>query len=162
MPDQWTSAPNDPNLFFTEHSDESCYTNCGNRSGFCDYFCGVGMLCCADGSLTDALECRKARGFTRGGDYECVGAVDADRKSLRASTGADASTPTSEPYSTIETAPAGNSTFSLIIIIVGIVMVGSGMFLLCTSSGPTKSWRYYKQRQPTEDPSSADDDEPIE
>jgi len=74
----WASdpLPDDKDIKVSDLSSERCYSKCGNVSGYCEYFCGVGMACCAKGSTTDAVECRTAKGFAEGGVHECVGIVD--------------------------------------------------------------------------------------
>jgi len=57
-------------------SAEECFAKCGNRSGYCEYFCGVGKACCSQGSMNDKRECQSASTFTARGKYECVGVQD--------------------------------------------------------------------------------------
>eukprot|EP00928_Gymnodinium_smaydae_P011289 TRINITY_DN14184_c0_g2_i2.p1 TRINITY_DN14184_c0_g2~~TRINITY_DN14184_c0_g2_i2.p1 ORF type:complete len:699 (+),score=150.44 TRINITY_DN14184_c0_g2_i2:106-2097(+) len=129
--DEWSWDPTDPNLLYAEHTDEDCYDRCGNRSGKCDFFCGVGMACCAKGSATDAPECKTAEGFTKtSGEHECVGLKGAAHSTaLRKRFDVEA-----EPE--LEEQQSGDNYYggaSRVAIGVGAVMILSGIALMASA-----------------------------
>mmetsp|Transcript_511 Transcript_511/g.1164 ORF Transcript_511/g.1164 Transcript_511/m.1164 type:complete len:794 (-) Transcript_511:92-2473(-) len=53
-------------------SGENCFEHCGNRSGYCDYFCGQGKACCKKNVSAEDAEVCQTIGVFSGHGYECV------------------------------------------------------------------------------------------